>query len=110
MPKALGEMTGKRGPDEPGAREEVQSGQGMQIGAHNKQVNQFIGTYVETQVIQAPSAPDTGPGAAEYADRQWSRLTGERALKEHWIRGAVGSSGLLGPAGSLPGAARHYRS
>ena len=37
---------------------------GVQVGDHNRQVNQFIQTYVETQVVGAPSAPLAGPVVA----------------------------------------------
>ena len=84
MPRASAEMTGERGPDGPGARAGVPGGQGVQIGSDNKQVNKFIGTYVETQVVQVPSARVPGPGAVGYVDQQRSRLTGERALQQHW--------------------------
>jgi tetratricopeptide (TPR) repeat protein len=49
------------GPGEPGAGVGVPGGQGVQAGDRNTQRNVFGGTYVETQVVQAPSAPVAGP-------------------------------------------------
>jgi tetratricopeptide (TPR) repeat protein len=54
-------MTSSHNQGDPGARVEMPGGQGVQVGKYNTQVNKFIGTYVETQVVQAQAAPATGP-------------------------------------------------
>ena len=43
---------------------EIPSGQGVQVGDHGTQVNKFIKTYIERQVIQPRSAPVAGPVVA----------------------------------------------
>lgn len=53
-------MTGPPGPGEPGRPVDVRGGQGVQIGAHGKQVNKFIQTNVENLVIQVPPVPVAG--------------------------------------------------
>src|SRR5215831_17621648 len=54
-------MAGDSGPDRPGTRAEVASGQGVQVGDHNVQENKFIGQYVETQIVQEQRAPVAWP-------------------------------------------------
>ena len=50
-------MSGSTGGEEsPPIRVEVPSGQGVQVGDHNTQHNQFIETYIAQQVIQSPAA------------------------------------------------------
>ena len=57
-------MSGGTGAGEPGTRVEVPAGQGVQVGDHDTQVNKFIETYIEKQVIQPPPAPAAGPVVA----------------------------------------------
>jgi hypothetical protein len=44
-------------PVEEASRAEVSGGQGVQVGAGNEQVNQYIQTYIETQHLPAVPAP-----------------------------------------------------
>ena len=48
----------------PVAQVEISDGQGVLVGEGGTQDNKFIQTYVEQQVIQAPSAPASGPVVA----------------------------------------------
>jgi hypothetical protein len=53
--KGLAGMGGRTGGGEsPLSRVEVPGGQGVQVGDHNSQYNQFIGKYIAQQVIQPP--------------------------------------------------------
>jgi hypothetical protein len=47
----------RRAPVEEAPRAEVSGGQGVQAGAGNEQVNQYIQTYIETQLLPAAPAP-----------------------------------------------------
>ena len=49
---------------EPGVRVEVPDGRGVLVGDQGEQVNQFIRTYVEHQVVQAAPVPAAGPVVA----------------------------------------------
>jgi hypothetical protein len=54
-------MSGRTGGAEsPLSRVQVPGGQGVQVGDHSTQYNQFIGTYIAQQVIQPPPAA-SGP-------------------------------------------------
>lgn len=44
-------------PDKPAREVDASSGQGLQVGEGNEQVNQYISTYVQHQVIEGHSAP-----------------------------------------------------
>jgi WD40 repeat protein len=61
-------VSGRPGSDEPAHLVDAQGSQGVQIGKHNKQVNKFIQTNVETLIVQAAPAagevsrPFTAPG------------------------------------------------
>jgi tetratricopeptide (TPR) repeat protein len=63
-------MTGTGAGERPTARVEIPAGQGVQVGDGNIQDNKFIQTYVEQQVIQAPSGPVAGPVVAGEVPQQ----------------------------------------
>ena len=54
-------MAGIADGGEPGVRVEVPGGRGVLVGDQGEQVNQFIQTYVEHQVVQAASVPAAEP-------------------------------------------------
>src|SRR5215467_6171793 len=49
------------GAGEPRRLVEVPGGQGVQAGDYNTQDNTYIGTYIESQVVQAPAVTARGP-------------------------------------------------
>ena len=57
-------MGGSTGAGEPVTRVEVPDGQGVVVGDHATQRNQFIQTYIETQVIRPSPAGGGGPVVA----------------------------------------------
>ena len=57
-------MAGIADGGEPGVRVEVPGGRGILVGDQGEQVNQFIQTYVEHQVVQAASVPAAEPVVA----------------------------------------------
>src|ERR1035441_10680122 len=78
------EMSGSASDGDPPTRVEAAGAQGVQVGDHGIQVNKFIETYIETQIIQPSFAPLAQPGSsAEVAGWPLDEVTDPFTLEVH---------------------------
>ena len=77
-------MSGSASDGDPPTRVEAAGAQGVQVGDHGIQVNKFIETYIETQIIQPSFAPLAQPGSsAEVAGWPLDEVTDPFTLEVH---------------------------
>jgi hypothetical protein len=81
-------MAGNADPGNPRNAMEVRGGQGVQIGDHNEQVNQFIETFIDNRLVPA------GPAVSSAYSEQVKRIA---PLELHGRDGELADR--AGPAG-----------